>query len=277
MRRHKRFLELPRILEAFVRDLRDQAVDLTAFTGDITAVSYPDEFAAARRHLAELLDGERVIGIPGNHDVYIARAGRERPFEAAFPDWIRSDRPDLVDEDPYPIVRLLGDEAAVIAINSARPCALNDSSGLVGPRGLGALDRALDDPELRARRKIVALHYGPRLADGRPDKPRHGLRDAEELLEILGERGVDLTIHGHLHERFILPAGGASPVALANTGSLTDARHHRCYHIYELKEEGIAIAARRYDPAQDAFVPWTPSGARSVPYADKPTPRAEAR
>ena len=261
-RRLRRFVGLSRVVKAFLGDLRSlDEIDQVVFSGDLTAVAYRQEFEAAAAALGELRERHDIVGVPGNHDLYVPGSSRERLFEATFPAWIYSDRPDLrVANTHYPLVRHVGPDWAIIAVDSSRPTKLHDSSGMLGQAALEAIDAALDDEALATRNKIIVLHYAPRRSDGTPDTPRHGLRDAEDLLEILrrrsGERGVRAVLHGHIHDRFVLDAGGATPVLLANAGSLTDAKHGRTYHIYDFGEQGVRVRVRRFHEITGVFEDW---------------------
>ena len=76
---------------------------------------------------------------------------------------------------------------------------------------------------LAGRFVLVATHYAPRLADGRPDAFRHGLENAEALLEACrAARGPVAILHGHVHRRFALERPEL-PARLFGAGSLTHA------------------------------------------------------
>jgi 3',5'-cyclic AMP phosphodiesterase CpdA len=249
------------ITSVLVEDIVALAPDHVLFTGDVSSLSLREEFEDARRVLAPLIDAMgaggatgtaagRITGIPGNHDVYTGAAAKADVFGELFGDWLRSD-----DDAKSPILRLLGDEVALIALIDSRPTELFDSSGKVGEEQLKRLDALLDDSRLSGRRRILALHYGPRRADGSRDTNLHGLRDSEELLQLIGGR-VDLVVHGHLHDRFVLEKGARTPVTIANPGSATHGAHDRAYHLLHVDDGGIRISARRYDDERQAFVEW---------------------
>ncbi|MBN1441150.1 MAG: metallophosphoesterase, partial [Planctomycetes bacterium] len=249
--RYSRLAAAPRITEALLGDLEETRPDHVVFTGDATGLSLPAEFREARRILAPLIDGDRITGIPGNHDFYVASAVRAGLYETHLGAWERAEisRPPL-------FARLLGEEAALICLRDARPSALHDSSGRIGEPQLASLREILRDPRVQPRRRIVALHYGPLRWDARPDTRLHGLEDGEELLEIVDAARVDLVIHGHIHSRFVLPRSPQRPVPIANPGSLTYSACERAYHLYRLSDSGLEIRVRRWDKAAAAFAPW---------------------
>jgi len=249
--RHAELRDAARITKALVDDIAEIAPDHVLFTGDLTGLSLREEFEAAATVLAPLLDGDRATGIPGNHDVYTRRAVRAGYYQRLFGAWEVSDR-----EPSPPIVRQLGDSLALVALVDARPAAWHDSSGAVGDDQLRRLEECLADPAIRTRRKVLALHYGPRRADGTPDTRLHGLRDADRVLEIAASGGVDLIVHGHLHRRFVLPCGDGTPVTIANPGSATYGAGDRAYHVIEIDDAGLRLIARRWDAATGRFAPW---------------------
>ncbi len=262
--RYGHFRDAAEIAGALVKDLEGIRPDHVVSTGDLTGISLPSEFEAARLALQPLLADARVTGIPGNHDVYVRSAVREKLYEAAFGAWTRTDFApgDFPEETrgvyPYPLVRFLCDEAVLLCLRDVRPNPFHDSSGLVGPLQLRALERLLADPRVARRTKLLGLHYGLCRAAGSPDSHFHGLRDARAVRDIAVRGGIALVLHGHLHGRFVIPRGPLSPVPISNPGSLASRhpRHARAYHVYTVGGGRIELAARRYDDEARAFVAW---------------------
>src|SRR5579884_4156968 len=58
-------------LDALIGDLKAQAPDHVAVTGDLTNLALPAEFAPAARWLQSLGSPAEVTAIPGNHDAYV--------------------------------------------------------------------------------------------------------------------------------------------------------------------------------------------------------------
>lgn len=260
--RSRAFARTGEVVRAFVRDVQQLEPDHIVFTGDVTSMSLEAEFELARDALAPMLQDERVTGIPGNHDVYVPSALRGGVYERFFGAWTRTDlRPadfgDSVREShPFPLVRLVGDDTALVCLRDVRPTWLLDSSGRVPALQLAALEHVLKLPCVRDRVKILALHYALRLPDGRPDRYLHRLRNAREVERIARERGVSLVIHGHVHHRYVHRPTPARPFATANPGSLSLDSRERAYHVLTIRERAIDLEARRYDPQSDAFEPW---------------------
>lgn len=260
--RYSSFANARRLAEALVRDLEEMKPDHIVSTGDLTGLSLPSEFESARDALAPLLAMTNVTGIPGNHDVYVRSAVTERLYEGAFGTWTRTDLtpgdfPEALRASyPYPLVQVLGGSTALIALRDVRPTILHDSSGIVPEAQVRLLDAFLGDGRLTGRTKVLALHTGLCRADGSLDRRLHGLRNAREIHAAAARLGVALVLHGHIHRRFVIPAGERQPFAIANPGSLTSRHHEHAYHILAFEDGRIRLEARRYDEARGVFIPW---------------------
>lgn len=250
--RHRSLGASPEIARALVPDILAQKADLIAFTGDLVSISLPAEFDRARACLAPLVERADVLGFPGNHDVYAQDAVDRRLFEERFPAWLRSDEGAGW---PRPIIRHLADGVSVVAIRSAWPNRLIESCGHIDRETLWILDGLLRR-ELLGKTVILALHYGLFRPSGRADSRLHGLVNLDELLEVLRPEGgsrarVAAVIHGHMHRRFALrlPVG---TLALCS-GSVSDGRRERAYHVLDVEGGGVRVAVRRFNPSTQAF------------------------
>ncbi len=252
----------PQVTRALVRDLQQLAPDHILTTGDHTGLSLPSEFEAARAALEPLFQMTNVTSIPGNHDVYVAAAVREKLYERWFGEWTRTDleADDFPADDrgvfPYPLLRLIGPDVALLCLRDVRPGALHDSSGRVPEQQLRVLEHILALPEVKRRVKVLALHYGLVRKDGSPDTRLHGLRNADEVVRIATAGGVALVVHGHLHSRFVHRQGAAASMAIADPGALAYAGRSMAYHIYVIDRDRVALEARRYVAERDRFEEW---------------------
>jgi 3',5'-cyclic AMP phosphodiesterase CpdA len=252
--RARRFAHAEETLRQIARDATALGAEHLIVSGDLTAYAMPDDFVRARAALAPWVeDRTRASVIPGNHDRYTPGSLRSHRFERSFSQLLASDLPELVVEDGFPFVRLLGERDAVVGLCSARvPRFPGMSFGVIGKAQLGALGRALADPRLSGRAVLVLVHHAPFDAKGRPDRLSHGLVDAEALLALLpGPRFA--VLHGHIHHRFHHPATATRP-HIFGAGSSTEAGDEG-YWVIETKEGQVASAR--------ALVPGhlTPAGA----------------
>jgi 3',5'-cyclic AMP phosphodiesterase CpdA len=218
-------------------------VDLVVFSGDFTAMGTRAEFAAARGAIEPIVRSPaEFVCVAGNHDLYTRTVVRQKRFEITFEDLLESDLPAARVDGPWPIVRLIGNDVAVIGLNSAKPNPLPwRSSGLVPPRQIESVREILRRPEIEDRFVFVVTHYAPCLADGGPDTPSHGLENAGAFLQACAdvERGAILC--GHVHETFRVRLPGIGPEVFC-AGSAT---MHELEGFWMFEVEGGTISARR--------------------------------
>jgi 3',5'-cyclic AMP phosphodiesterase CpdA len=239
--RGRLFREVAVKLEALAVFARDESVDATLCTGDYTALGSEAEYIAARRAVQPLVDSSPLgyCTVPGNHDLYLSDTLRHTRFERHFGDVLGSDLPEFTVDGAFPFVRFVGDELAVIGVNSAKPNPSPFSSaGHVPEAQLGALQRILNHPRVHGRWVFVMTHYGILRPDGRPDSPHHGLANAAALLRICARPRTAL-LHGHIHHRFAHPPTSERPWLLCS-GSATQ-RGREGIWVYEF--EGARVRA----------------------------------
>jgi len=228
-----------------LRDLsrfrREQGIDLVICTGDLTALGTVPELEAAREAIAPLTDAPAgFVVIPGNHDVYVSDSVGH--FDRIFAG--------LVDDGPYPRVRIVDDEVAVVQLNSARPNPQPwRSSGRVSDDQLAKLPAIFES--LGDRFVFIALHYGLRLENGEPDRFSHGLVNADEVLRACASvRGAIL--HGHIHQRFQLRVPGVTPPIYC-AGSTTEAGHEG-FWVYEVVDGTLSAMPGTYRDGHYRFI-----------------------
>lgn len=242
LRRRAHFVDARMKLAALARFARDEKVDLAIGTGDFTVLGTHAELALSSASVAPL--GELPLGmvtIPGNHDLYLPDTVRDDRFAKYFGKWCTTDRADLASDDGWPLVRLFGDDVAVISIASARPNpAPWRSAGRIPEAQLRALSKVIVDAEVSSRFAIVITHYAPRLWNGRPDAVLHGLENAEDFLRVVAPLANGVVLHGHVHRRFRIDLPGVLPPFLG-AGSTTQAGREGLWMIDV--EDGRATAA----------------------------------
>jgi hypothetical protein len=236
--RRQRFMKVPSTVAFLLNEAERLEVDHLLVSGDLTALALPEEFEAARIALQSW--SGRLTILPGNHDVYTPAAARQRLFEQTFEADLRSDLPDLCKEGPYPIVKLLGDDVALIALSSARvPLCPGVATGWVGQTQRDSLALILADGRLAKRAVLVAVHHGPYRPDGRRDRITHGLFDGPEVLSIAAKGGAVGLCHGHIHHRYRIDA--PSPIPVFCAGSSTQ-KGREGYWIFELNGGALRSA-----------------------------------
>jgi 3',5'-cyclic AMP phosphodiesterase CpdA len=206
--RGRRFADAPRKVEALSRLAREESADAVVCTGDLSALGTDAELEAARSGVQPFFEAPLgFVCIPGNHDLYTQSVVREQRFDRHFGDALVSDLPEQCTDGQWPVVRLLREQAAVVAVNSARPNLPWKSSGRIPDSQLEGLRTILALEEIRRRFVFVATHYAPLRADGSPDTPLHGLDNAGAFLDVCAgiRRGAILCGHVHHAFRYAIP------------------------------------------------------------------------
>ena len=228
--RKRKYIHRPDVLEAITGDLKTQAADHIAVTGDLVNLSLGDEYARARAWLATLGVASDVTVVPGNHDVYV-RAVEQSPA-AYWGDYMRGD--DGLDR--FPFVRRRAN-VVLIGLSTGVPTGPFMATGRLGRRQLGRLADVLD--ETRGSFRIVLIHHPPRSPLKRYLRR---LTDAVELRRVLAERGAELLLHGHDHRRALVwldgPGGTKIPavgVPSASAATPHDGEDGAGYHIFRVE------------------------------------------
>ncbi len=248
--RARKYAAARQTLRQIADDMAPLQADHLIVSGDLTQYSTDWEFKGAREALGEVAaDRQRCTVIPGNHDRYTPGALREGRFERYFGHLTHSDLPGYAREGAYPFVRLLGGDVAVVGLCSARvPLVPGMSFGVIGEAQLSGLAALLQDPKLTGRAVLVLVHHAPRTHRDRPDKPMHGLRDADALMHLLpGPRFA--VLHGHIHKRYHHRATATRP-HLFGAGSSTE-RSHEGYWLIDVRG-GQVVGGEVYRPGARA-------------------------
>ena len=187
---HKRKdIHRPEVLDAITGDIKAQAADHIAVTGDLVNFSLSEEYAQAQAWLEALGPPRDVTVVPGNHDVYVRGA---EPMPARYwADYMRGD--DGLDR--FPFLRQRGD-VALIALSSGVPTGPFMATGRLGKRQLARFAEILD--QTRGQFRVVLIHHPPKSP---PRRFFRRLTDGNALRRILADNGAELLLHGHDHRR----------------------------------------------------------------------------
>lgn len=255
MHRRRLFEDAAHKVEALVAFGRAHGVDLVLCTGDYTALGTDVELAYARRVIQPLTEfPSGFFTVPGNHDLYLPDSVAEGWFDEHFGALLITDLPEHAVDGIWPQVRIDLDGIALVAVNSARP---NEqptrSNGRIPDDQIEALRNVLADSRLADRFVFVATHYAPRLANGKPDRPHHGLENADALLDACAgvDRGV--IVHGHVHWRYHVRAPD-SPLPLCCAGSTTHAGREGLW-LFDIEAERATATPGRWDQSRYVLEP----------------------
>jgi 3',5'-cyclic AMP phosphodiesterase CpdA len=227
--RKRRFIHDLAVLATIVADMKHQAPDHVAVTGDIANIATAAEFLRGRDWLESLGTPRDVSFVPGNHDIYVpeAAAFAARQWGAQMSD------DDGVDGFPY--LRRRGN-VALVGVSSGVPTAPFLATGWIGTKQLAALAITLGKLKAENLFRVVMIHHPPVSGAARHKR----LLDAPVLLRVIAAHGADLLIHGHDHVHMLnwldgpngtkVPAVGV-PSASAKPGTDKDAAAYNLYRI----------------------------------------------
>ena len=221
------------VLDALVVDLKAQAPDHTAVTGDFVNLALEAEFAPAAGWLKSVGRPEMVTAIPGNHDAYV-RKTRHR-FAEAFADYLRGD--DAAKATNFPSLRRRG-PLALISLSSALPTPPFYATGTLGRAQLDALKGLLERLAAEPLFRVLLIHHPLR-----SDSQIKRLTDAADLLAILQDHGVEIILHGHDHIHSTIwidgPDGRIPVIGVPSASALAHGRRPAAaYNLFSILREG---------------------------------------
>jgi 3',5'-cyclic AMP phosphodiesterase CpdA len=221
-------------------------IDLVICTGDYTGLGLDRELAAARAAVEPLMNAPLgFVTVPGNHDLYVSDVIRERCFERHFGDTLGSDLTEYQVDGPWPLVRLVGDEVAVVAVNSAHPNPVWRSSGHIPANQLAMLQELLRAPRIRKRYVFIITHYPPRLSDSRHDQHHRRLLNADAFLAACADLPRGAILCGHVHHCFHLRLAQVNPPIFCS-GSTTMA-HREGLWVFDIGGDSVRATPGRWD------------------------------
>jgi len=226
--RKRRHLRDRAVLETLIEDLKDQAPDHIAITGDIANIALEEEFVRGRNWLQHLDSFKSVSFVPGNHDAYVRHAVRYAPQWAP---WMTGDD-GLVG---FPYVRRRG-PIALIGLSTAIATPPFMATGRLGEAQIKALGPLLDKLKTEGLFRVILIHHPPVTKAAEHKR----LLDAWALVETIAAHGAELLLHGHDHLHMLnwlkgpagtrVPAVGV-PSASAAPGLSHDAAAYNLYRV----------------------------------------------
>jgi 3',5'-cyclic AMP phosphodiesterase CpdA len=218
-----------RVLEYILQ----RQVDHIVLTGDVAANAEDRDFLLARDILGSygLLDSAKLTVVVGNHDIYggvhIAEDILNFPGRCRITDYerklhrFREYFHETFEQTHFvsgtrdcPFAKTFGD-VVLIGINSVRRYSPFSnpigSNGYVDDQQQRLLRQLLSDPLYRNKRKIALIHHHFNKVNSKARGTMHSvwgvierhtmkLRGRNGLVRLLKKGGVELVLHGHLHE-----------------------------------------------------------------------------
>jgi 3',5'-cyclic AMP phosphodiesterase CpdA len=229
--RNRKNVHLAAVLERIVADLKAQAPDHIAVTGDLVNLALAAEFAPARAWLERLGAPPDVTLVPGNHDTYVLSKARHP--QRHWSDFMRGDQHDAQAE--FPFLRRRG-PAVLIGLSTAVPSPPFRATGRLGGKQLARLGEVLARLEQEGTFRVVLIHHPP---VSRAEWHAHRLTDGQAFLDVIRRHGAELVIYGHEHVHSLawfdgprrrIPGVGV-PSASATLGGHYDSAAYNLYAI----------------------------------------------
>ena len=235
-KRNRRKFHRRDVLDALVSDIRSQAPDHIAVTGDLVNLALEAEFAPARAWLESIGASDRVTVVPGNHDAYV-RVTQHRFSETLGHYLGGDDAPD--GGAAFPFLRRRG-PLALIGVSSAVPTAPLMATGWLGRTQYDALERILTKLPAEQAFRVLLIHH-PLRSTSRAKR----LTDSDRLLALLKRYGVELILHGHDHIHSTMwfdgPKGKIPAVGAPSASAIAHGRSPAAaYNLFSIERDGDA-------------------------------------
>ena len=242
-RRGRQKLHDMELLALLVADIRAQAPDHIACTGDLCNVGLPSEWKTSRVFLEGLGSPDTVSFVPGNHDAYVP--GSLEGVLAECAEWTKGDDGTAA---TFPYLRRRG-PVAMVGLSSAIPTAPFVATGRIGRRQIAAAEKLLADLAPEGCFRLVLVHHPPHVGGAKPGRQ---LTDAADFERMIGRVGAELVIHGHNHVGSLAwlkgPKGRVPVVGAPSASSLGNTRIERAeYNMYSIGKDktGFLLTAER--------------------------------
>jgi 3',5'-cyclic AMP phosphodiesterase CpdA len=220
-------------LDALVADIKAQAPDHIAVTGDLVNLALEAEFAPALAWLESVGPPDRVTAIPGNHDAYVSATHHR--FGETFLHYIAADTPGAA---AFPAVRRRG-PLALISLSTAVPTLPLMATGTLGGDQLAALEEVLAQLATEDSFRVLLVHH-PLKSSARHKR----LTDSAALLTLLQRHGVELVLHGHDHIHSTMwfdgPSGKIPAIGVPSASALAQGRYPAAaYNLFAIEKDNV--------------------------------------
>lgn len=247
------------VFEFVIDQLAELDLDFLLIPGDLTQHGERENHTWLANRLAKL--PYPVYVVPGNHDVLEVQATERAIAAMEFPQYYQkfgyTDPQQIYyTQEILPGVRLIG-------LNSN----FFDQQGK--QIGMGRIDAQqmqwLQQVLAEAHEPVVMVMVHHNLIEHLPGQSKHGMgrrymtKNAQEVLTLLEQAGVQMIFTGHLHVQDIARRPGISEIT---TGSLVSYPHP--YRVLQFQEDGLGRRWLQVESGQVGSVPgWEDLGTRS--------------
>lgn len=219
-----------------IQDMKDEAPDHVAVTGDLVNLATKKETLAARLWLEELGAPYDVSVVPGNHDAYVPGA-----LKRSYREWYEymiGDNPLNAIGNSFPYLRVRG-KVAIFGVSTAEATAPFFATGTFRRGQALALARLLESCRATGHFRVVMIHHPPISGSTSWHKRLIG---KQFFSKVIRDVGAELVLHGHTHldtlhwlrgPEFKVPVVGVPSASQAPGGNKPAAR----YNLFEISGE----------------------------------------
>ena len=201
-----------RLAKGLLDALREVGVDHLVVTGDVTFSAEPREFERAADLLRPFAEAGKLTVVPGQPRRLDRGGGRDAPASCAPSAPTGSGMKKAAPS--YPHVVPLGDDAVLVALDSARwgedPWT---TPGRLGGEQLRAAREVAREHAKLGRAVVLAFHHHVVLPPERVPSDAHVARmplaDADQVVRLVAELPIAAVLHGHRHTAFRVDLPGA--------------------------------------------------------------------
>ena len=220
-------------LQQAVEYILDTKPDVAVCTGDLTSTGQPGEFAKVIPVLKPLRDSKiSVIYVPGNHDYYVKRPKCVKAMKEMVV-WFSQGRYGF---DDLPMSLDFG-ECEFVLINTSAPSNLLCSWGFVKKDTTNYLLEHCKKDKNKPR--ILISHY-PMYEDHPILRTRHRLFGQKEILKMLKDGRLDLSLCGHVHKPYKIidekGRGENCSGSVTRNGAFSEIEYDKKSDIFSFKE-----------------------------------------
>jgi 3',5'-cyclic AMP phosphodiesterase CpdA len=235
------------ILALLVADIRAQAPDHIACTGDVAHIGLPNEFKTAVSFLDTLGPRDAVSFVPGNHDAYAQSS--LKPLASLLGPWCADD----AGAAGYPWYRKRG-PVALIGLNSGIPTLPLMATGRLGREQIARTEALLDRAKAEGLIRVILIHHPPYVGGAKRGRE---LVDAEAFEAMLKRVGADLVLHGHNHKFSLAWRPGPDhdiPIVGVPSASIGPLGHGEMatWHLFKIEGDAnapsIGVEQRGFEP-----------------------------
>lgn len=224
--KNRRKKYLPAVLEKLTAAVKAENADQIMLTGDLVHIGLETEIVQAAQWLRELGPPERVMLVPGNHDIYAkSSAGQVNEY---WSEYLFKGNAD--GERDFPVARKL-DGLSLVGASTAVTTPVFMASGKLGNEQVDKLATLLEQAKSEQCLVCLLIHHPP--LPGMTSR-RKRLVDAGALQKVLERFPPMLIFHGHLHHNREQQWGDSHIYCTSAASSAGDAS----YRIIDIEDHG---------------------------------------